>query len=275
MRRVSWFSVRFLGVGALALVLALAVVGCTSTVRTEDRVARRVTITAGPAIEDLRTEEPAWRADGSNWALALTWEARDPVFDHYEVWRNGYALDEQVTGPSWTDTTVEPGTHYRYAVVGVTDDGVRTLPLRTSIRTDSPPVAQARLEGSFVMVMHVERAKGTDDPVDGGRVVFRFEPTCGRGACATRWTVRDRDTDVVLRFHGTRYSGRARTPLLIRNCFGDEVDERVLARFRVVDAALWHGRWRATKIEGAIAERSVRSGCMVASIRWSVRGGIR
>ncbi len=71
---------------------------------------------------------------------------------------------------------------------------------------------------------------------------------------------------------GATYAGRARTPLLIRNCYGDEVDEQVSARFRVVDADARGGSWRATRIEGAITERSKWKGCMVAFIEWTVEG---
>jgi hypothetical protein len=258
--------------------LALCVVACSSTVVTTDRVARRVTDAPSvpPAIADLEITEPTWRADGSNWALGLTWVATSATpFDHYEVWRNGDAVDESIAAATWTDRDVAPGTRYRYAVIGVAADGSRTRPERSTIDTDTPPVGDARLEGSFVMVMHAEASEGVDDPVKGGRVVFRFDPSCGRGACSTRWTVRDRETDMTLTRDGAIYAGRDRTPLLIRNCLGDEVDEGVRARFRVVEAASRDGRWRAVAIEGAISERSAWSGCMEASIRWTVRGVIR
>lgn len=274
MRRSPRFSGRPLGVA----VLALCVGACSSTVVTTDRVARRVTVapSAVPAIAGLEITEPTWRPDGSDWALDLTWASTGAMpFDHYEVWRDGDAVDAWVDAATWTDRDVEPGTRYRYAVIGVAADGSRTRPERSTIDTDTPPVGDARLEGSFVMVMHAEASEGVDDPVNGGRVVFRFDPVCGRGACSTRWTVRDRETDMTLTRDGSIYVGRDHTPLLIRNCFGDEVDERVRARFRVVEAASRDGRWRAVGIEGAVTERSAWSGCMVASIRWTVRGVIR
>lgn len=271
MRRVSRFSGRPLGVA----VLALCVGACSSTVVTTDRVARRVTVSppAAPAIDRLVITQPNWRPGGSNWALELTWVATGATpFDHYEAWRDGEAMDESIESAAWTDRNVQPGTRYRYAVVGVTVDGSRTRPERSAIVTDTPPVADARLEGSFVMVMRAEASEGVDDPVNGGKVVFRFDPVCRRGACSTRWTVRDRATDVTLTREGAIYAGRDHTPLLIHNCFGDETDERVRARFRVVDAASRRGRWRAVEIDGSIAERSAWRGCMVASIRWTVHG---
>lgn len=274
MRRSPRFSGRPLGVA----VLALCVGACSSTVVTDDRVARRVTASASatPSIDGLAITEPTWRPDGSNWALGLAWSVTGGTsLDHYEVWRNGQAVDESIAAATWTDRDVEPGTRYRYAVIGVTADGGRTRPERSVISTGAPPIADARLEGSFVMVMHAESSRGVDDPVDGGRVVFRFDPACGQGACSTIWTVRDRETDMTLARDGAIYAGRASTPLLIRNCFGDEIAEHVRARFRVVEAASRDGRWRAVGIEGAISERSASNGCMVASIRWAVRGVIR
>jgi hypothetical protein len=267
-------SLRLFGVAVLALCLG----ACTSMASTTDRVAHRVTVSPAPrpAVEGLTIAEPAWQPDGSDWALALRWEApAGTLLDHYEVWRDGRPLDEQVPGLVWTDRRVEPGTRYEYAVLGVTADGVRTQPSRSTIRTDTPPVADARLDGSFVMVMHVEEAQGTGDPVQGGRVVFRFAPDCARGACSVVWTVRERDTHMTLARDGAIYSDRARTPLLIRNCFGDEIDERVLARFRVVGATSRRGRWQATKIEGTVSERVAWKGCTTASIVWSVRGTVR
>ncbi|HEY6566288.1 MAG TPA: hypothetical protein VI341_02115 [Actinomycetota bacterium] len=274
MRRTSRLSGRPLGVAALVLCVG----ACSSTVVTTDRVARRVTVSpsAAPAIDRLEITEPEWRPDGSDWRLELTWAATGTrPFDHYEAWRNGEVVDESIESAAWTDRNVEPGTRYRYAVVGVTVDGSRTLPERSAIITDTPPVADARLEGSFVMVMHADTSEGVDDPVDGGKVVFRFDPVCGRGACTTRWTVHDRATEMTLTREGATYAGRDHTPLLIRNCLGDEIDERVRARFRVVEAASREGRWRAMEIDGSIAERSAWRGCMVASIRWTVHGVLR
>ena len=264
-------SLRFFGVAAFVLCTA----ACTSTSPTPGRSPNRVTASPArpPAIEGLTIHEPVWTWERSDWALHLVWDppTGSPI-ERYEVARNGSVVDEQVAEAAWTDPQVRPGARYRYAVIGITEDGGRTLPARTSIVTGMPPLADARLQGSFVMMMRVEDSVGTHGHVEGGRVVFRFDPRCARGPCSVRWTVRDRATDVLLDRDGTTYAARAETPLLIRNCLGGETAEEVDATFDVVEAAATRGRWRATKIEGSITERSVWEGCMTASITWDVRG---
>jgi hypothetical protein len=264
-------SLRSIGVA----MLALGTWACTSTSPPPDLAADHVTTSPPPPpmIDGLTIHEPTlgWRRSG--WELHLAWDppAEGPV-DHYRVSRDGTLVDGDVVLPSWTDRTVVPGTRYTYSVVGVMTDGKRARPQHTTIRTDFPPLEDARLQGTFVMVLHLARSSGTHNPVQGGRVVFRFEPRCARGPCGVRWTIRDRDTDMRLARDGTTYVARGRTPLLLRNCLGDEVDETVKARLRVVSATVRHGRWQATKIEGTLWERSAWEGCMTASITWDVHG---
>ena len=82
--------------------------------------------------------------------------------------------------------------------------------------------------------------------------------------------MQDHPTLVTLTRDGRSYRGKARTPLLIRNCFGNVVDEDVTARFRVLSAEPRSRGWLASEIEGTIMERSSWEGCTEASIRWNV-----
>lgn len=263
-------SLRLFGVALLALLVG----ACTSTSARSGTDANPVTVSPpAPTINELSIEQPSWGWKPSGWSLHLSWDPSDAAaIDHYAVSRNGEIVAERVLEPAWLDRDVEPSSRYRYSVVGTTTDGQRTQREGLSIRTGTPGLEQARLQGSFVMGLRVERASGTSGTVDGGRVVFRFRPRCARGPCSARWTVQDRLTRMAVLRSGSSYSGRARTPLLIRNCFGDSAPEMVRARFEVVDAAAIHGRWVATKIRGTIDERSRWPGCMAASIRWAVRG---
>ena len=234
-----------------------------------------------PAIGGLRPgkltiSEPEWKANGANWTLELAWRAVDDApIDHYEVARDGVTVDEAVTGTTFRDGDVEPGARYRYEVVGIGADGTRTRHATASIKTDEPPLSRARLEGTFVVRMVVDRASGTRNPVRGGAIFFGFDPLCRTGACAVRWTVRKARTDGTLRPTAAVYAARLRTPLFVRNCFGAVVDEALDVRLRVTAAAPLRGRWHATRIEGTIEEVSSYAGCMTATIDWNVRGALQ
>jgi hypothetical protein len=235
----------------------------------------------GPAIGVLRPggltiEEPDWKATGANWALDVSWHALDEAtIDHYEVARDGVTVDDALLHTFFRDRAVEPGVRYRYAVVGVGADGTRTRPATASIKTDEPPLSEARLEGTFVVRMVVDRSSGTRNPVRGGAIFYAFDPVCERGACAVRWSVRKARTDGTLRRTDAVYAAKLRTPLFVRNCFGAVVDEVLDVRLRVTAAAALRRRWRATKMEGTVEEESSYGGCVTATIDWNVRGALQ
>ncbi|CAN5688730.1 hypothetical protein BH18ACT17_BH18ACT17_10060 [soil metagenome] len=227
-------------------------------------------------IAGLEIDEPAWRADGDNWKLRLSWqEPAGGTIDHYELDRDGVTVADEIVRPGLSDVDVEPGTRYRYEVVGVDVDGDQTGSATASIRTREPKLSEARLEGAFVVRMTVERVSGTRNPVRGGAIVFSFDPACRTGPCPVRWTVRHARTDGMLRRDAGLYAADLRTPLFVRNCFGATIDEALDVRVRVSKAAPLRGQWRATKIEGTIAEVSSYRGCMTATIDWNVRGSLQ
>jgi hypothetical protein len=168
----------------LVLVLLLA----TACTKAEDPQPSAATspspTTAGrPSVGNLAIEEPTWNTDGSNWELRLAWDAPEGFdVDHYVVARNGIEVDDRVAAGRWTDRDVEPGARFSYRVTAMAADGTASRPAKGAIKTGTPSLGDARLEGSFLMAMHVDEATGTRDPVSGGAVIFRFDPTCGRGA---------------------------------------------------------------------------------------------
>ena len=235
-----------------------------------------VPVTGDATIEELTIDEPAWQPDGDDWELLLTWRAPDGVtIDHYEVRRNGVTIDGDVSATTFSDVDVEPGARYRYSVVGVDAGGVATGEATASIRTDEPKLSLARLEGSFVVRMVVDRASGTADPVQGGAISFTFDPACRAGPCPVGWSVRRAKTDGTLRRDDAVYTAKLSTPLFIRNCHGDVVEEALVVRLRVTRAAPLDGEWRATKFEGSISEVSAYGGCLTATIDWRVHGSLQ
>ena len=235
MRRSVGFLPRYLARVLVVAVLAMSAGSCTST--SQAGRGSGASPSAPPTVGDITITEPTWRPDGSNWALILMWDPPiGATVDHFEVWRNNTLIADQVTGVTWTDQHVRPDSRYTYEVRAVATDGQQIVPGSESIRTEAPDVADARLEGRFAVKLRAERSSGIVDSVENGRVVFRFAPKCTLGACSVHWTVRGHRTEVALTREGRRYRGEARTPLLIRNCFGNVVDEDVTARFRVLRA---------------------------------------
>ncbi|MDH4113327.1 MAG: fibronectin type III domain-containing protein [Actinomycetota bacterium] len=227
-------------------------------------------------IAPLRIEEPDWKASGVNWALELSWQAPvDAVIDHYEVRRNGVTVANSVGEETFRDDGVEPGARYRYEVVGVDADGRQTMAAVSSIKTRAPKLSVARLEGTFAVRMTVRRSSGTKNPVRGRDITFGFDPTCRSGACSVRWTVGRARTNGILRRMRAMYVAKLRTPLFVRNCFGDVIREALDVRLKVTKAAPLGDAWRATKIEGTIAEVSSYRGCKTATIGWTVHGSLQ
>ena len=254
-------------------------VGCTSSPEIAMAPSSPVA-TAAPtenfAIEDLEIHEPHWRADGANWRLTLTWLAPAGLdIDHYEVARDGVTIDDGVGSTTFRDKGVEPGARYRYSVIGLDADGEATRAVVESIKTGEPSLADARLEGSFVVRMRVERASGTKNPVRGGAIFFSFEPSCAQGACSVRWKLRNSRTEGTLRRDDAAYTAKLRTPFFVRNCFGRLTDEALDVRLRVSAGAPLRHEWRATKIEGSIEEVSSHRKCVTASIDWDVHGALQ
>ena len=228
-----------------------------------------------PRVENLTIDEPSWAPDGSNWALVLRWDPPAAFeTDHYVLTRDGIVLDRELAATRWIDRDAEPGTRVSYSVRAVDATGATSLRARVSLRTSAPALSRARLDGSFVMRMRVEHASGTRDHVTGGAVVFHFAPLCREGPCSVRWTVEDRRTQAVLARDGDAYVASATTPLFVTGCDGSVIDEIVRVRLRVNAAAPLRGAWRATAIEGTVEESTSSSGCLPASIDWSVRGAL-
>lgn len=267
-RRIAWAS-------AAALIGA-----CTSTI---DPPAPPAASSPGGApsidqivIGDVEVVEPTWKPDGSNWRVVVRWTSEGTVaVDHYVVRRNGITVDGDVEATTFRDEDAEPGARYRYEITAVDAGGAISDPASIRLRTEEPPLADARLQGRFLVRMTVEGSNGTRRPVRGGAIVHAFVPACRAGPCAVAWSVRGARTEGRLGRDGAVYAADLRTPLFIRNCFGDVVDESLAVRLRVVRAAPLGHAWRATAVEGTIGEVSSYGGCLTATVDWQVRGSLQ
>lgn len=264
---------RFAALSASALVL----VACTSGGASPGTTAP--TADAPATIESLRAEPPSrWDPSGRDWGITLMWIA-SPALTSFQVRRDGVLLADDLTATGYRDTRVDPATTYRYAVVGSDAKGTSTVPAVVAITTGAPAVAEARLEGSFLVRMRVVASSGlrTDpSPLAGsGSMLFRYAPTCVRGPCDVRWSVRAHPSTGVLDRTRRRYRGVAHGPFLLRSCHGGVIDGRIAMGTHVAAAGPVNRTWRATRVEGTLTESGAANGCATATITWAFAGVIQ
>lgn len=260
---------------AALCVSALLFVACTSG---DDPADTPNPGTGGPGtIVELRADQPmTWDPAGRRWAVTLTWTTSPgAAADRYEVRRDGVPIVQELGQPSYRDPQVDPGTTYVYTVLGTDPDGGSTPPADVSVRTGAPPLAEARLQGSFLVDLRVTASAGLRNDASSGRLLFRYAPRCGEGACPVRWSVRARMPNGVLARTDARYRGRARGPFMIQRCDGGPIQERIEVTTQVLQAGPVGRSWRATRIAGTLVERGHAPGCVPARIRWRFTGVIQ
>lgn len=254
---------------------AFFLVACTSG---DDPAATPASGSTTPGtIVGLKAEQPAaWGPSGEDWAVTLTWSTSPGAgADRFEVRRDGVPIARDLSQPAYVDPDVDPGATYGYAVLGTAPDGAGTPPAGVRIRTNSPPLADARLEGSFLVDLAMAASTGVGRGTTPSRLLFRYAPRCGSGACSVRWTVRSQEPEGVLTRSGAGYRGRAHGPFMIRSCDGGPIHERIAVTTRIVGAGPVERAWRATEIEGTVVESGHAPGCSPARIRWRFAGVIQ
>lgn len=222
------------------------------------------------------TQPPVWRADGRRWGLTLRW---DPPTDidvvDYEIRRDGETLQTGVEGAAYRDNSAEPGMVYRYTVIGIDTLGRNTKAGTALVRTGEPKLRGARVDGTFLMRMHLVSSFGLASPAHGGGVMFRFDPVCRKGPCAVTWSTHPGAVSGRLPQAGRTYSATAGGRFLLRSCHGGMLDERLNVSLHVTDAAVMADAWRATRLSGTLTESASAKGCVPAGIRWTLRGSIQ
>lgn len=216
-----------------------------------------------------------WAADPGRWSVVLTWmPAPDFTADHYEVTRDGRRLDDS-PGTRLIDHGVLPQTTYRYGVTAVDAAGARTEAASVEVETNAPPLRDARLQGRFLMRMHVVQQSGLQGDVGGGTMLFTFDPVCADGPCNVTWRREGRIGYGRLSRDAGNYAGRARAPFQIRSCHGGSLREKLVLAAKVVAAGAAHAGWRATRIRGRLHESAFARGCVTARIHWRFAGSIQ
>jgi hypothetical protein len=203
----------------------------------------------------------------------VRWSAPATAPDHYEVIRDDKTIAKDVTGTSYTDTTVEPATHYRYRVEAVNASGESGPPTNAPTKTGAPPLSGARLDGRFLAVLSLTSSTLTGMGSGGER--WAFAPRCAKGTCDVSFSRTGSSSTGTLKQAGASYAGTVSIPFHIANCSGAAVNESVTMRLKVADAAVIHGEWRATRILGTTHEYLAYSGCIPASADYSVKGSVQ
>jgi len=142
-----------------------------------------------PWVSKVPTAPVAQRAESLTstsvlvqWAPATT----GPTVDAYVIRRDGVQVN-QVPGTvtSYQDKALAPATTYRYTIVAVAG-GLRSVPSSVLVGTTlTPPVSEARLQGSWSVTSTVTKSGGGSLTVGTKRTgTWLFTPKCAEGPCA-------------------------------------------------------------------------------------------
>lgn len=118
-------------------------------------------------------------------SVTIQWSRPATAPDSYAILRDGTAIGAapgNVT--SYKDTGLVPATAYPYTVMGVSG-GVRSAPSSVLVvRTLTPPVSAARLQGSWTVIAKVVSSGGGTLTVGTTRTgTWQFAPKCTVGPC--------------------------------------------------------------------------------------------
>jgi len=213
-------------------------------------------------------------ADPKTWQLTLTWDAAPTDFglDHYEVTRDTKTIAKDVSSTSYVDQ-VAPEEKYRYGVVGVASDGSTTRPALMSVQTRPLPVADARMQGRFLVRLHVT---SSDVGANGSfTMLWELTPKCKTGPCDAVWRAKGRGGEGTLSENGATYGGTIHAPFYIRSCSGGTISETLVFHLHVTDAHTVGDAWRATKFEGTLSETAPALGCITGHDSYTFTGNVQ
>jgi hypothetical protein len=197
-------------------------------------------------------------------SVTLVWEppaaAGTPV-QRYEVFRDGKRL-ARPTRAKYRATGLRFGTQYRFWVVAVGEDDRASLRAQRSVRTKLPPLAAARLSGTFTTTATLTSSVGERARFSSHSISWSLSPTCADAACNVSFTATHRFgprsvvTSGVLDWSGTAdYTGRW-IGSFGTTCVGDRQHaiSTLTITMRATSAHAAGGLWVATHIAGSIRE---------------------
>ena len=215
-------------------------------------------------------------ADG--FTVKLTWSA-DPGSAKilgYEIQRNGKPFatsSRQAT--SALDDGVRPGKQYRYEIRAKGQGSAASDWVADEVKIKVPPLRDARVEGDFGITGHDVSHYGYSKfevPSFG----WHFKPKCRSGACDVTWRdVRLKSVHAVINERHGRYHGTYRG-YFFSSCGGTHSTSDVDLSFKPTKAKAIAGEWRATRIEGTLANTEASQfGCVAGHAEVAIKGTLR
>jgi hypothetical protein len=216
-------------------------------------------------------------------SIAFHWSrpATGPLPDKYVILGDGMkAQTVRGTVTSYQQAGLTPGTSYLYSVVAVRDRKRSPQSTALTVTTLSPPMSEARLQGSWQV--YVKNIAGAP-PKDSGYMTWQFTPACALGACdvmlhatTTNWSFKMKLTRAGAAYKGQTVSSSSPCGPGA-NSFPDPVTLKVQIR---VNTARGQGQaWNAASLTGGMVGISqyVSSGsyyCPASTFKTSVSGSL-
>jgi chitodextrinase len=197
-------------------------------------------------------------------SVTLVWDppaAGARSVQRYEVFRNGKRL-ARPTRAKFRVTGLRFGTQYRFWVVAVGEDDRASPRALRSVTTKLPPIAAARLVGTFSTTATLTSSAGERVRFSSHTISWSLSPTCPASACTVSFTATHRFgprsvvTSGVLDWSGTAdYTGRwiGAFGTTCRNHRQHAVST-LMIKMRATSAHVVGGAWVATGISGTIRE---------------------
>jgi hypothetical protein len=270
-RRRSWIVIAG---ASLAIVLVVGGVLVALAQRDETAPQRAAESDENPVADEVPLIPPRdleGKARPSKVALSWLGPASWVEEARYEIRRNDTFIG-YVDPPRkrFIDDEVAPGTDYTYEVRVEGPDGTFSDAVSVELSTPLPPLAEARVEGTFDV-----RSKITDETGYGDYTAPGFgwtlRPACGSGPCGftLRDIVRD-DLKLSLTRQKLTYTGTFSERFEIQ-CEGTGVISNGTVVLRVAKARVLDGEWRATRLTGTLShQEAAQLGCRSSSATLSL-----
>jgi len=193
-------------------------------------------------------------------SIAFHWSRppTGPLPDKYLILNNGTVAGSVAgTVTSYRQAGLTPATTHQYRVVAVRGGKRSPQSALLTVRTLTPPISQARLQGSWnVYAKNIVRAPGGRN----GYLSWHFGPACAAGACDVILHVKDGRLSFQMRLTraGAAYSGQTVTSRYPCGSGANSIPdpETLKIRIRVTKAAGENQEWAATSFAGTMVGTS-------------------
>jgi hypothetical protein len=260
-------------VAAIVVVLALGATVIVALVSTGARGPAPTPRSAIPAFEVVSLAATAV----SPVEVRLDWSATGADIEEYVVYRDGAAL-LTVRAPitTYTDRTVKPDRAYEYGIEAVAPGGVTERVVVSLTTPAPPPLAEARLEGSWtVRTTYVGGNAPHAELGDQNREEWVFRPSCDEGACKVRVDLYYKGQGkTILTRRGRTYRGDGMARY--HRCDKVAIPTTLEISLKVTRGRYFLGVWRASAFTGSLTTTSPAAlGCISGEVRRTLRGTFR